>query len=628
MRGSGFLWWCRPEAVAGSVLRLPWLRQALALLRRAFAEFRADHCPQMAAAISYRVLFSVFPLAIMAVGIIGLVTQDPHARDAVTAAVVKVVPLSSHGRQQPRGLLGSVSGGAGALGLLGLIGVIWSSSGVMAAVRTALNVAWDTDARRPFLRGKAVDLTLVADIFLVTGATLGLTVAASIIRRGDARLPDALRGLEPLAEAGAWLAVVAASTALLFANFAFLYRFVPAVPTRMGGIWPGAPAAAAGFEALQYGFSAYLAFFGHYNKVYGSLGAVVAFMFFIYLASMVFLFGAEIASGYPRLHDGATDAEGSGSPACRPIPGCSSTSTTTHSTPAGTAWTTWAWIRPRRNPSSACCAPSTACSRTARRPPGFPPSSRTSPVTRCATPGRTCRGCTTPHPFTPPPRENWPSPSPTSTSSAPAPSRPSSHHRRSRPSPSPPRRSSHSRPRTCPPHVVLGGSRRGRRRPARCQWTVRRRHCPFGAMMVNLPIGFALAAARPAVYAYATYAYATQSTEGPLRARHRATRRYCRSCGCGKTSCRPNPETLPRSPLHAADVAGVNSAIPPSEDPKLGDPGTTRDDHEQYAEDRGEQGRHAQRHVAIGAQALNGLVRAGRQCSLCRGRRPRKPDRS
>lgn len=293
----------RGAEAARSLLRLSWLRQALALLRRAFEEFRADHCPQMAAAMSYHVLFSVFPLTIMAVGIIGLITQDPHARDAVVTAVLKALPLSSHGRQQLRGLLSSVSGGAGALGLLGLIGVLWSASGVMAAVRTALNVAWDTDARRPFLRGKAVDLALVAGVFLITGAVVGLTVAAGIIRRGAASLPPALRGLEPLTGAGARLAVVAASVALLFATFAFLYRVVPAVPTRLRGVWPGALAAAGGFEALQYGFSVYIGFFAHYNKVYGSLGAVIAFMFFVYLASMVFLFGAEIASEYPRLRD-------------------------------------------------------------------------------------------------------------------------------------------------------------------------------------------------------------------------------------------------------------------------------------------------------------------------------------
>jgi membrane protein len=55
------------------------------------------------------------------------------------------------------------------------------------------------------------------------------------------------------------------------------------------------------FEALQYGFSVYVAHLAHYNRVYGPLGAIVAFLFFVYLASSVFLFGAEVASEYPRL---------------------------------------------------------------------------------------------------------------------------------------------------------------------------------------------------------------------------------------------------------------------------------------------------------------------------------------
>ena len=76
----------------------------------------------------------------------------------------------------------------------------------------------------------------------------------------------------------------------------------------------GALAAAAGFEAVQYGFSLYVTYFGHYNKIYGSLGAIVAFLFFIYLASSVFLFGAEIAAEYPRLRAGPGRAPPSDSP--------------------------------------------------------------------------------------------------------------------------------------------------------------------------------------------------------------------------------------------------------------------------------------------------------------------------
>ena len=72
------------------------------------------------------------------------------------------------------------------------------------------------------------------------------------------------------------------SAALLFATFGLLYRLVPAASARMRDIWPGALAATVGFTALQYAFSVYVVHFSHYNKVYGSLGAVIAFMFFSY----------------------------------------------------------------------------------------------------------------------------------------------------------------------------------------------------------------------------------------------------------------------------------------------------------------------------------------------------------
>ncbi len=297
----------------GQLLNAGWFRQAVALLRRSFHEFFADHCQQMAAAISYHLLFSLFPLAIAAVGAVGLITQNPHARDTVITAVLKAVPLSTDGKHQLHDLLASVSGSAGALGLLGIIGVIWAASGVMAAIRTALNIAWDTDLKRPFIRGKIVDLILIACVFLITGAALGITLLASITRHG-VHLPAALRLLQPLAGAAASAAVYLAAVVLLFATFLFLYRFVPAAPTRLSGIWPGALAAAAGFEAVQYGFSLYLTYFGHYNKIYGSLGAIVAFLFFIYLASSVFLFGAEIAAEYPRLRAGPGKASPSDGP--------------------------------------------------------------------------------------------------------------------------------------------------------------------------------------------------------------------------------------------------------------------------------------------------------------------------
>ncbi|MGH3279590.1 MAG: YhjD/YihY/BrkB family envelope integrity protein [Trebonia sp.] len=284
------------------------LGQALDLARRSVREFLNDHCQQMAAAISFHVLFSVFPLAIVVLGVVGLVTQGDHARDVVITDILKVVPLSSDGAQQLRSVLTAVSDAGGALGLLGMLGLIWTASGLMGAVRTALNAAWDIGDKRPFLRGKAIDLALICGVLLVVPVTLGLTIAASLARQGAGHLPGPLQSLTPVAVAVVSAIVVVVTGALLFVMFGALYRFVPSATTRVRGIWPGALTAAVGFEALQYGFSLYVSHFAHYNKVYGSLGAVIAALFFVYLASMVFLFGAEVASEYPRMraeHAGA-----------------------------------------------------------------------------------------------------------------------------------------------------------------------------------------------------------------------------------------------------------------------------------------------------------------------------------
>lgn len=286
---------------ARALARIPWLQQPARLAARSVREFADDHCQQLAAAISFHVLFSLFPLAIAAVGVVGLVTQDNQARTAVADAVLRVIPFNDQGKRNLDQVLTSLGGTAGALGLLGLLGVLWSASGMMAAIRTALNVAWDTDVKRPFVRGKAVDLALIGGTFLATGAALGVTILAGLVRHGSQRLPGLLAQLTGVTIT---VGAVVAATALLFVTFVFLYRFVPAVETRVRDVWPGALVSAVGFEAIQYGFSVYLSQFAHYNKVYGTLGGIVAFLFFVYLASAVFLFGAEVAAEYPRLRAG------------------------------------------------------------------------------------------------------------------------------------------------------------------------------------------------------------------------------------------------------------------------------------------------------------------------------------
>ena len=274
--------------------------QRLRLLAHALREFRDDECAQYAAAISFHVLFSLFPLAILLVSVLGLVLRDAGARDHVLRTVLDALPLSARGSADADRLLRSVTGGLTAIGLVSIPGLLWSASGVMAAIRSAVNAAWELDGGRPFLRGKLVDLLLVGSAGLLVLLSLGLTVAVRVVSELSRSAASALGPFAAGAGALAWLLGVLAPLALTFITFVFLYRVVPTTEVRLGDVWHAALLAAAVFEAAKNGFAVYLAHFGHYNAVYGSLGAVVAFLFFVYIGASVFLFGAELGSEVSR----------------------------------------------------------------------------------------------------------------------------------------------------------------------------------------------------------------------------------------------------------------------------------------------------------------------------------------
>lgn len=268
------------------------------LVERSVREFLDDRCIQSAAAISYWALFSLFPLAILAVAVLGLVLRDDTLRDELLEFILDNIPVSEEGSTDLESLLRSVTSNRSTFGFLGLLALFWTASGLMGAIRDALNHVWDT-ASRPPLRGKLLDFLLVLAVAAGLIVSVGLSVGLQLAE-------DELADLVPLLSAG-FVVFRFLPIALTFATAAFLYRVVPDAPTSLRTVWPGALVAALGFEAAKYGFAFYLENFGRYNAIYGSLGAVIAFLFFVYLAANILLFGAEIASEYPRVKDAPLD---------------------------------------------------------------------------------------------------------------------------------------------------------------------------------------------------------------------------------------------------------------------------------------------------------------------------------
>jgi len=281
------------------------LRRPLILAVRVLQAFGEDRCSHMAAAISYYALLSLFPLLILLVSLLGIFLRSSSLQQDLVNQVLDILPLTQDkGADEVRQAVRTIAGVSVPLTIVGLLGLAWSASAMFGAIRSSLNAAWGSGSRRSLLRQKLLDLAMMAGF----GAFFLLSIGATALLRATQEASSDLLG--PLSNSSLffWRAVSFAAPALLsLGAFAALYRFVPSAPVKTSGVWAGAAAAAFLFELAKNGFSFYLANFGRYDLVYGSLGAVVTFLVGLYLSAAVLLFGAEVAAEYPKVMSGGYD---------------------------------------------------------------------------------------------------------------------------------------------------------------------------------------------------------------------------------------------------------------------------------------------------------------------------------
>jgi len=254
----------------------------------------AHRASQYAAAMSYYALLSIFPAAIVIAAVAGFVLDDPNARQDAIDFLFRELPLADdeQGRSDVESLVRSVSNNYGTLGVLGAFGLLFSASALFSSARLAIDAIFGGRVSRGYLRGKGLDLGFV----LVLGALFVLSFGATLLSRIK---PDvghgALSVLEAIASFGNFI-VPALLTAL---TFGIAYTRLPVHRQKVRDVWLGVVVATLGIELLKLGFSVFVSSIAVYSSVYGSLGAVIAFMVFTYAAAIVFLIGAEIASLWP-----------------------------------------------------------------------------------------------------------------------------------------------------------------------------------------------------------------------------------------------------------------------------------------------------------------------------------------
>jgi membrane protein len=266
-------------------------------LKGAVNEFLTDNCPHLAAAISFYLLLSLFPLALAAISIFGLVLQRPDFAMTVTDAVTDQIPVEQTA-QFVNGIITNASSNWQAAGIVAIVGLLWAGTAVFNAIRKSLNAAWGIRTPRPFLQERLMEFVMLIGLGALLLASIGITTAFRVIR--EASLPvfgDRFTDGGLIWES----AVIATSVFVAFLGFLFLYKLVPNTRVRWRHAALGALAAAVMFEIVKNIFAVLVPDFATYDIVYGAVGIVVSLMIYAYVSAVILLFCAKLTSVYPKI---------------------------------------------------------------------------------------------------------------------------------------------------------------------------------------------------------------------------------------------------------------------------------------------------------------------------------------
>jgi membrane protein len=257
-------------------------------LRETYGNVVRNHTPQMAAALAYYSVLSLFPALIFLSAVVAYLPV-PNLFNQALALLARFLPADAMGLVQ-RVLADVISPNKGTFLSLGILGTLWAASGGFAAMIEALNIAYDVRDDRPFWKTRP----LAVGLAFLTGALLLIALSVMIV---GPRFGEWLAGKVHLSGLFVLLwPFIHWTIAIGFTILAVeaLYFLAPNVKQRLRATLPGAVVAVSCWIALSYLLGIYFRHFGNFNKTYGTLGAAVALMVWLYWTGFAMLVGAEL----------------------------------------------------------------------------------------------------------------------------------------------------------------------------------------------------------------------------------------------------------------------------------------------------------------------------------------------
>jgi membrane protein len=266
-------------------VRSPGLRNAL---RVAYCNLDRNHTLQMAAALAYYFVLSLFPALIFLSAVVAFLPV-PDLFEQALALMARFLPTDAMGLVR-RVVADVISPNRGTFLSLGILGTLWTASGGFAAMIEALNIAYEVKDDRPIWKTRPLAIGLA----FLTGALLLIALSVMVVgpRFGEwlarkVHLSGVFVLLWPYLH---WTIAIGFTILAVEA----LYFLAPNLKQRFRATLPGAAIAVGCWIGLSYLLGLYFRHFGNFNKTYGTLGAAIALMIWLYWTSFAVLVGAEL----------------------------------------------------------------------------------------------------------------------------------------------------------------------------------------------------------------------------------------------------------------------------------------------------------------------------------------------
>src|SRR5438034_6175567 len=273
--------------------RASFFSNSFGLFKQTFSEWLEDKAPQLGAALAYYTVFSLAPLVLVLLAIVGLIFRnDPGgAWNKITEQMSyfldkSAVEVAQKAAQPNKSLLATI---------IGILLALFGASGVFGQLQDALNTIWGVKAKPgggiwAFLRSRFLSFAMVAGVCFLLLVSLTLE---SMLKGFSHYIQRALPGGIVIAMAVYWIF----DLAVIILLFAIIFKFLPDAKIQWRDVWIGAAMTAIFFAIGKWALGLYLGS-GSAASAYGAASSLITLLLWVYYSSQILLFGAEFTQVY------------------------------------------------------------------------------------------------------------------------------------------------------------------------------------------------------------------------------------------------------------------------------------------------------------------------------------------